>query len=94
MPIETVSVDLNPEIADQIRQAIQSGEYGSSSEVVEDALREWAFLRDRSVSDLEGLGRAWDEARAKDGPGKSFEEVFDRLERKYQALAESKAHTR
>lgn len=94
MAIETVSVDLKPEIADQIRQAIQSGEYGSSSEVVEDALREWAFLRNRSVNNLEGLGRAWDEARAKDGPGKSFEEVFDRLERKYRAITDRSSQSR
>jgi antitoxin ParD1/3/4 len=94
MPIETLSIDLSPEIANQIRDAIHSGEYESSSEIVEDALREWALLRDISVHDIEGLRKAWDEVRQDDSPAKPAMEVLDRLEQKYRALAESQGAPR
>jgi antitoxin ParD1/3/4 len=94
MQPNSISVELDAEIAAQVRRAVESGEYGSSAEVVEDALRDWSHHRSAAVFDLEGLGRAWDEARRDDSPGISADEVLDGLERKYQAMADAAASQR
>ncbi len=62
----------------QVRQAVETGEYGSSSEVVRDALRDWTYKR-----------RLQEEARQDKTPGVPAEDVLDRLERKYQAIADA-----
>ena len=91
MQTNSISIELDAEIAAQVRKAVESGEYGSSSEVIEDALREWALLRDRSIGDIGALRKAWDEVKDDDSPGQPAMEVLDRLERKYRALAESQS---
>jgi antitoxin ParD1/3/4 len=48
-----MSVSLTDEHAAMIEQAVRSGDYGSSSEVVREALREWKAKR--------RLGQLWDE---------------------------------
>jgi antitoxin ParD1/3/4 len=39
--VEKLSIALTAEMAAMVRQAVESGEYASSSEVVRDALRDW-----------------------------------------------------
>ena len=40
---------------------------------------------------LDGLGQAWQVAVKDDSPGVPAEEVLDRLERKYEAMADASA---
>jgi len=87
--VEKISIALPPEMVSSIRKAVESGEYSSSSEVVREALRDWnhkCALRDKG---LEELRRVWREAVSDDSPGVSPHDVFDRLERKYQAIADA-----
>lgn len=42
---EKISVVLPPEVAAIVRGAVATGEYASSSEVIRDALRDWAHKR-------------------------------------------------
>jgi antitoxin ParD1/3/4 len=58
--IEKVSVALTTELADRVRDAVRSGDYASASEVVRDALREWAHDRDARAR----IARLWDEGLA------------------------------
>ena len=51
-----ISVSLTDEHARLIEQAVRSGDYASSSEVIREALREW---KARHL-----LGRLWDEGLA------------------------------
>jgi len=50
---EKISVSLTDEHAHLVQEAVKSGDYASSSEVIREALREWKTRR--------LLGRMWDE---------------------------------
>lgn len=87
--VEKISIALPPEMVAQVRQAVDTGEYASSSEVVRDALRDWTYKRRLQQKGLEELRELWLEARKDDAPGVPAEDVLDRLERKYQAIADA-----
>ncbi len=87
--VEKISIALPPEMVAQLRQAVQTGEYASSSEVVRDALRDWTHKRQLQQNGIAELRQLWQEARDKNGPYVPAEEVMQRLERKYQALADA-----
>jgi len=59
--VEKLSIALTPEFADDIRQAIATGEYASTSEVVRDALRAWKQIRKGREVAIEELRRLWRE---------------------------------
>ena len=46
MPMVTVSI--SPELAAKMREAVDSGDYASGSEVVRDALRLWVASQDKT----------------------------------------------
>lgn len=87
--IEKISIALPKEMVTSLREAVESGEYASSSEVVREALRDWSLKRSLREHGLEELRRVWKQAMEDRSPALSPEEVFDRLERKYQDLANS-----
>lgn len=87
--VEKISIALPPEMVSSVRQAVDSGEYSSSSEVVREALRDWTHKRALREKGLEELRKVWQEAMADNSPGVSPHDVFDRLERKYQAIADA-----
>lgn len=89
MSVEKISIALPPEMVTQVRQAVETGEYASSSEVVRDALRDWTYKRRLQQKGLEELRELWLEARKDNTPGVSAEDVLDRLERKYQAIGDA-----
>ena len=53
---EKISVSLTDEHAHLLQEAVKSGDYASSSEVIREALREWKTRR--------LLGQMWDEGVA------------------------------
>ena len=59
-----MSVALPPQVAEVVSQAVESGEYASSSEVVQEALREWKLRRPLSPPEHRQLRRLWDEGIA------------------------------
>ncbi|WP_397418986.1 type II toxin-antitoxin system ParD family antitoxin [Phenylobacterium sp.] len=78
--IERISVTLPAEMAAALRSTVEGGQYASTSEIVREALREWARARDREQRDLEALREAirlGDES----GPGIPADEVFAELRR-------------
>ncbi|WP_263377196.1 ribbon-helix-helix domain-containing protein [Granulicella aggregans] len=92
--IEKISIALPPEMVASLRQAVATGEYSSSSEVVRDALRDWSHKRQLQQNGITELRQMWQEARADKSPGLDPDEVFDELERKYQAIADAAGATR
>ena len=54
--IRKLSVALTPEMVVMVRDAVASGDYASTSEVVREALRDWKAKR--------LIGRLWDEGVA------------------------------
>ena len=87
--VEKISVALPPEMVAIIRGAVDTGEYASSSEVVRDALRDWTHKRSLRQQGIGELRQLWQEALRDKTPGVSAAEVLDRLERKYQAIADA-----
>lgn len=86
---EKISIALPPEMIHIIRGAVATGEYASSSEVIRDALRDWTYKRNLRQQGITELRRVWQEALNDKTPGISHDDVLDRLECKYQALADS-----
>ena len=55
--VEKVSIALTPDMMALVRDAIASGEYASSSEVIRDALRDWKTKRALHAIGIEELRR-------------------------------------
>jgi antitoxin ParD1/3/4 len=87
--VEKISIALPPEMVTLVRQAVEAGEYASNSEVVRDALRDWTHRRTLRQQGIGELRNVWQQAMTDRSPGVDADEVFDRLEQKYQALANS-----
>ncbi len=86
--IEKISIALPHEMVAIVREAVEQGEYASSSEVIRDALRDWTLKRSLRRQGIKELRQVWQEALQDKSPGIPVDEVLDRLERKYQALAD------
>ncbi|MCU0733948.1 MAG: type II toxin-antitoxin system ParD family antitoxin [Methylotetracoccus sp.] len=76
--VEKISIALTQDMAALVRQAVESGEYASSSEVIRDALRGWKMKRAFQEQQIEELRRLWQEG-IKSGPGR-FESIDDLLQ--------------
>ena len=87
--VEKISIALPPEIAANVRKAVETGEFDSTSEVVRDALHEWMLKRNLRQQSLDEMRSLWRQAQQDKTPGAPVDEILDRLERKYQALADA-----
>jgi antitoxin ParD1/3/4 len=67
--IERISIALTPEMAAQVRAAVESGEYASNSEVIRDALRDWTLKRTLQRQQIDELRRLWAEGLASGSAG-------------------------
>ncbi|MDP4029814.1 MAG: type II toxin-antitoxin system ParD family antitoxin [Gallionella sp.] len=86
---EKISIALPPEMVHIVRSAVATGEYASSSEVIRDALRDWTYKRSLRQQGVAELRSVWQEALNDKTSGLSPDDVLDRLERKYQAIADA-----
>lgn len=74
--VEKISVSMTPQQADLLRDAVESGAYASSSEVIREAIRDWSAKWESRKGDIERLRAFWAEGKASGG----IEPVdFDRL---------------
>jgi antitoxin ParD1/3/4 len=87
--VEKISIALPPEMAAIVRDAVSTGEYASTSEVIRDALRDWIHKRALREQGVVELRKLWQEALEDDRPGVDPNEVFDRLKSKYRAMADA-----
>jgi len=91
--VEKLSISLSSDMARSIKDAVDSGEYATASEVVRDAMRVWRFHRITvDPSDTAAIRRLVAEGleSAERGRLKPAEEVFQRLTAKYKAMAAAK----
>ncbi len=82
--VEKLSIALPAEMAALLREAVESGEYASASEVVRDALRTWKRKRNLETLELDELRRLIRDG-TESGPGVDAALVFSRLRSKYAA---------
>jgi antitoxin ParD1/3/4 len=71
--VQKVSVALTPEFMALLKEAVETGEYTSASEVIRDALRHWKERRTQQEIGAEELRRLWREG-IESGPGR-FESI-------------------
>ncbi|MBR8835102.1 MAG: type II toxin-antitoxin system ParD family antitoxin [Stigonema ocellatum SAG 48.90 = DSM 106950] len=83
--VEKISVALPPEMVAVIREAVESGEYSSASEVIREALRGWKLKRKVEALEMDELRRLVQEGISS-GPSIDAELVFSRLRAKYAAM--------
>ncbi|MDE2183136.1 MAG: type II toxin-antitoxin system ParD family antitoxin [Alphaproteobacteria bacterium] len=87
--IEKISVALPRDMVDAIKDAVEAGDYATTSEVIRDAIRDWRLKRHVEAMDVDELRRLV--APALDaldrGEGIPAEEVFAQLKAKYAAMA-------
>ena len=88
--VEKISIALTPDLAALVRQAVETGDYASTSEVVRDALRDWKIKRayqEQQIKELRGL---WNEG-INSGPGRfvSMEEIIQEARRRFDAEREN-----
>lgn len=62
--VEKVSVALTSEMVASVRKAVDSGEYGSASEVMREAMRDWMLRRAQRGEAIAQIGKLWDEGVA------------------------------
>jgi antitoxin ParD1/3/4 len=84
--VEKISIALPTEMANLLREAVESGEYASASEVVRDALRAWKRKRKLETLELDELRRLVLDGM-ESGPAIDAELVLSGLESKYSAMA-------
>ena len=83
---EKMSITLTPELVAMINEAVATGNYASTSEVIREALREWRTRHVARQQAIEEIGRLWDEGM-QSGPGRfgDIEELIQVTEQKFQA---------
>jgi len=83
-----ISAELGQQLEGYVAKLVKTGRYGSKSEVLRDGVR---LIQDREtqLAALDAvIGRGIADSDA--GRGNPAEEVFDRLEAKYQAMVNGK----
>ena len=80
--VEKLSVALTPEMVAEVRAAVEGGDYGSVSEVVRDALRDWRLRRRIESLEIDELRRLVQEG-IDSGPGLEADAVFARLRARF-----------
>jgi antitoxin ParD1/3/4 len=67
--VEKISIALTAEMAAVVRQAVESGDYASNSEIVREALRDWKLKRALRQQGIEEMRHLWQEGLAS-GPSR------------------------
>ena len=62
--IEKISIALPEEMLQSVKEAVDSGAYASTSEVIRDALRGWQLREPLRKAEIERLRRLWQEGLA------------------------------
>jgi antitoxin ParD1/3/4 len=81
-----ISADLGQQLEGYIAKLVETGRYGSKSEVLREGVR---LIQDRETQ-LVALDAVIGRGIADSDRGQPAEEVFDRLEAKYRAMANDK----
>ncbi|WCT74276.1 type II toxin-antitoxin system ParD family antitoxin [Sphingomonas naphthae] len=80
--VERITVTVSTDMAATLRHTVEDGEYATTSEIVREALREWARKRDNELRDLEVLRAAIKEG-LDSGSGIPAEDVFAELRARF-----------
>jgi antitoxin ParD1/3/4 len=77
--IERLTITMPPELAAVVRQAVETGDYASTSEVVRAALRDWKLKRALQIEELAALKADIDKGLADVAVGRVKDFDTDRI---------------
>jgi antitoxin ParD1/3/4 len=77
--IERLTITMPPELAAVVRQAVETGDYASTSEVVRAALRDWKLKRALQIEELAALKAEIDKGLADVAAGRVKDFDTDRI---------------
>jgi Arc/MetJ-type ribon-helix-helix transcriptional regulator len=91
---ETLTLEIPEDLVAAMRDAIHDGEYRSDDAVVTDALKVWTV--DRGLRGEQNATQIRDAVQQSIDQGvyKPVDEVFDRLEAKYQAMVDAETNAK
>jgi antitoxin ParD1/3/4 len=91
--VQKVSIALTSEQLDALKDAVDSGEYATTSEVIREAVRDWQFKRGLRREDILRLRQLWDEGKAS-GPSRKvdFGKVKREARKRLAKTGESRAY--
>jgi antitoxin ParD1/3/4 len=69
--IEEVSVALTTDQIAALKAAVKSGEYATTSDIVQEAVRDWQLKRGMREEDIEHLRQLWDAGIASGSAGEA-----------------------
>jgi antitoxin ParD1/3/4 len=79
---EKLSLAFTAEHAAAIREAVESGDYATSSEVVREAMRLWTERQAQKRAAIERIGKLWDEGIASGTAGEmDIEAIIERAKK-------------
>jgi antitoxin ParD1/3/4 len=84
--VEKITIALTPDLSSLVRNAVEKGDYASTSEVIRDALRDWKIKRALAHRQIEELICMWQEG-IESGPGRfdSMEEIIQEAKNRFKA---------
>lgn len=62
--VQKISVSMTPQHAEVLRDAVESGAYASGSEVIREAMRDWAAKWSERRGDIARLRKMWTDGKA------------------------------
>jgi antitoxin ParD1/3/4 len=62
--VQKVSVALTGDQIGALKDAVNAGEYATTSEIVREAIRDWQFKRELRREELNRLRQLWDQGKA------------------------------
>jgi antitoxin ParD1/3/4 len=77
--IERLTITMPPELAAVVRQAVETGDYASTSELVRAALRDWKLKRALQIEELAALKADIDKGLADVAAGRVKDFDTDRI---------------
>ncbi|MCW1410727.1 MULTISPECIES: type II toxin-antitoxin system ParD family antitoxin [Rhizobium] len=84
--VEKISVSMTPQQADLLRDAVQSGAYASSSEVIREAMRDWSAKWQQRRGDIQKMREMWAEGKASGAASPvDFDEVLEEARQELKA---------
>jgi len=86
--VEKMTIALSPEMVSMVKEAVESGDYVSSSEVVRDALRLWKSYQASRLQEIEALKALWQQG-VESGSGRFSS--MDQLKAEARRLAAAEA---
>ncbi len=87
--VSKVSIAVTPQQAELLRDAVESGAYASSSEIVREAMRDWSAKWATRKNDIQHLRELWAQGKASGTPrAVDFEAVHEKARQKLSAARE------